>query len=279
MAQNGTFAPSSYDAEPIELPPTYSARPEPGSSSLPTGSTTQPTKIQEALWAFQDRLQEAVLQNHQDRVNYGTEQEREVRRQLFNLMSGFLGKVSKDSPRSLQDLPASVHGTLKADLYVAPQEAVPLSSGWHLSGVSQRDDEIIGRAVQEGRVWPTETPKSTTNKQKDNDSPEANGSRESQSRPDQDAGLWSAIAGLALDDAVYETQGTLWWNDERAAQELARTLDLWLVLLWRSSMLPGNDHVQVKISAEYMTFRRENEMGLWESKSGWTIAMAVTLLY
>lgn len=265
------FAPSSYDDEQTEPPPAYSA--VIGSSFFPSLSTTQPSKIQEALWVFQGRIQEAVTQNHQDQLTHGTEEDREVRRQLFNIMSLFLSKVSKDSPLSENDLPASVHGILKADLYVAPQEAVPLSTGWHLSGVSKRDDEIIGRAVQEGRVWPTETQSTKTMKQT-----EANGFG-SQSKPDQVAGLWSAVNNLTLDEAVYETRGTLWWNNEREAQELARALDLQLGSLGRCSRLPGNDHVQIEMRAEYMTFRRENEMGLWESKSGWTIVMAVTLLY
>lgn len=276
MLQNGKikfFAPSSYDDEPLEPPPAYSARPDPGSSFSPSSSAAQPTKIHEALWAFQNQIQEAVTQNHQNQLTHGTEEDREVRRQLFNLMSDFLSKVSKDSPKSIDDLPASVHGILKADLYVAPQEAVPLSSGWHLSGVSQRDDEIIGRAVQEGRVWPTET--QSTKLKKD---VQTNGYG-SQNKPDQAARLWSAIDGLTLDEALHETKGTLWWNNERESQDIAQALDSQLTSLWDSSMLDGNDHAQIKIRAEYMTFRRENEMGLWESKSGWTIVMAVTLLY
>lgn len=274
MLQDGKikfFAPTSYDDEPFEPPPAYSEistpGPSPSSSSLPsTSSAGQRTKVQDGLWEFQERIHEAMTQNHQDRLTYGSEEDREIRRQLMHLMSEFLGKVSKDSPKSIKDLPASVHGILKADLYMAPQEAVPLSSGWHLSGVSPRDDEIIGRAVQEGRVWPTETQSSKLKKES-----EASGAG-SQSKPDHEAGLWAAVDGLSLDEAVCEPRGTLWWNDEREAQQVARALDLQLLSC-------RNTYVQINMRAEYMTFRRENEMGLWESKSGWTIVMAVTLLY
>lgn len=285
MLQNSKikyFSPSSYDGDdPFEPPPAYSARPDPdssSSSSFPSSATSNQTKIQEALSAFQDRLQEAVTQNHQDQLRKdGTEQDREIRRQLFNLMGNFLNKVSNDSPRSIQELPASVHGILRADLYMAPQEAVPLSTGWHLSGVSQKDNEIVGRAVQEGRVWPTETEQS---KKQDKIAEDTNGSG-SKERPDCAAGLWSAVNDLALNAPVYDHRGTLWWDNEREAQDLARALDLQLVLQTggSSTVSSGNDHVQIKVSAEYMTFRLENEMGLWESKSGWTIVMAVTLLY
>lgn len=279
MLQNSKikyFSPSSYDGDdPFEPPPAYSSRPDPGSSSssLPSSSISNQTKIQEALSAYQYRLEEAVTRNHQDQLRKdGTEQDREIRRQLFHLMGNFVNKVSNDSPRSYQDLPASVHGILRADLYMAPQEAVPLSTGWHLSGVSQKDNEIVGRAVQEGRVWPTETQPT----KQDKIAEDTNGS-ESKERPDRAAGLWSAVNNLALGAPVYDHRGTLWWDNEREAQDLARALNLQLVL--PQGVSSGNDHVQIKVSAEYMTFRLENEMGLWESKSGWTIVMAVTLQY
>lgn len=281
LLQNGKikyFSSSGYDGnDPFEPPPAYSARPEPDSSSWPSSShpICNQTKIQEALSAFQYRLQEAVTQNHQGQRKDGTEQDREIRRQLLHLMGEFLNKVSNDSPRSIQDLPATVQGLLQADLYMAPQEAVPLSTGWHLSGVSQKDDEIVGRVVQEGRVWPTETQSTKQDK-----IPEASNGSGSPEQPDRAAGLWSAVNDMALDEPFYDSRGTLWWDKEREAQELARTLDLQLNLSQGdSAMSPGNDHVQIKMLAEYMTFRRENDMGLWESKSGWTIVMAVTLLY
>lgn len=218
-----------------------------------------------------------MTQNHQDQRKDGTEQGREIRRQLLHLMGEFVNKVSNDSPRSIQDLPATVRGVLKADLYMAPQEAVPLSTGWHLSGVSQKDDEIMGRSVQEGRVWPTET---QSTKQLDDKFAGAVNGFGSQEHPDRAAGLWSAVNDMALNEPVYDSRGTLWWDNEREAQDLARMLDLQLNLSQeRSTMSPWNDHVHIKMLAEYMTFRRENEMGLWESKSGWTIVMAVTLLY
>lgn len=282
MSQNSKlkfFAASSYDEEPYEPPPAYSATPHPKPPLLQTAPGAKQTKIEQALLEFQGRIQESITQNHQAQLGDGTETYREVRRQLLNLMSEFLGKVAKDSPKSVEDLPASVHGILKADLYVAPQEAVPLSSGWHLSGVSQRDDEIIGRAVQEGRVWPSETMSLKQKKGADADRVGLLG------KPEHAAGLWSAVDALSLNEAECEPRGTLWWNNEREAKEIARNLDV--QLLSRSSMWPeaevpqrdGNTYVQIKMRAEDTTFRRENEMGLWESKSGWTIVMAVTLLY
>ena len=55
---------------------------------------------------------------------------------------------------------------------------------------------------------------------------------------------------------------TLWWNDERMARQVARALQA-------TSRSDGN--VSMRIASEEVTFRRENEMGLWESKSGWGI--------
>jgi hypothetical protein len=37
--------------------------------------------------------------------------------------------------------------------------------------------------------------------------------------------------------------------------------------------------VQVHVQAEEVTFRRENDFGLWESSSGWAIAVRATVLY
>lgn len=37
--------------------------------------------------------------------------------------------------------------------------------------------------------------------------------------------------------------------------------------------------VQVNVEAEEVTFRRENDFGLWESSSGWAIVIKVTVLY
>ncbi|KAK0388140.1 hypothetical protein NLU13_4385 [Sarocladium strictum] len=108
----------------------------------------------------------------------------------------------------------------------------------------------------------------------------------------------------------------LWFNDEGMAHRLAKHLqpapkldratvrenvstrkkpekkpgrfggllrrDLPLPLLDRDPLVPEaraacQEDVAMKVNAEEVSFRRENEMGIWESKTGWAIAVRVIL--
>lgn len=74
-----------------------------------------------------------------------------------------------------------------------------------------------------------------------------------------------------------------WWNDERLARHLVRYLQP-----IQQAPRPSNarassaatrigEVASMMLRAEEATFRRENEMGLWESKTGWAIVFRFRL--
>lgn len=192
-----------------------------------------------------------------------------------------------------------------AELYVAPETAVPYSDGWCLSGADERRKEDV--YVQESRV-----------------SYEVRGEtgyfRSSKGRKDQEWSFsdearadtkWSSE--LAGQDAV-EVDGLLWWQDEEQARRLANRLAAEFLdspldpaksasngavvykrkcnaedpptPSYKESLVhppracednaAKTGSVKTVVKAEEFTFRRENEMGLWESASGWTIIITCT---
>lgn len=75
----------------------------------------------------------------------------------------------------------------------------------------------------------------------------------------------------------------LWWDDEAMARRLARFLQPPQAPSRSSDARPWsaaarmNEAISMAVRVEEATFRRENEMGLWESKTGWAIIVQFRL--
>lgn len=99
--------------------------------------------------------------------------------------------------------------------------------------------------------------------------------RESLSKGFDDWGRWSEDGE---DDGEGEG-GASWWSDERLARRLAGFLQPIQAPSRSSNAGPSsaaariNEAVSMATRVEEVTLRRENEMGLWESKTGWAIVV------
>lgn len=70
-----------------------------------------------------------------------------------------------------------------------------------------------------------------------------------------------------------DDEAALWWSDEDLARRLARHLQP-----ASPQALPNrSQEASMTVHADEVTFRRENEMGIWESKTGWGIVVQVSL--
>ncbi|KAM0330798.1 hypothetical protein ACHAQA_003752 [Verticillium albo-atrum] len=66
--------------------------------------------------------------------------------------------------------------------------------------------------------------------------------------------------------------GWWWWRDEDLATRLAE-----LLRPDARRCGTGPQGYEMKVTAEEVSFRRENEMGIWESMNGWGIVVRVTI--
>lgn len=158
---------------------------------------------------------------------------------LVDPIDNFITQVS-----NLKPTPKTVEGTF------IPEEA--LSPEWTLSDEGEKHKGELTKAIRvktkskedtkiskEGSSWRTEEPLDSTNEF-------------------DDWGRWDEPSSNA------STEDALWWTDESLALHLAKSI--------QPTSLRG-----MHVRAEHVTFRRENEMGIWESKSGWGIVVRLRL--
>lgn len=84
-------------------------------------------------------------------------------------------------------------------------------------------------------------------------------------------GRWEDNGSYALDND--SSKPLLWWSDGGLAQRLA--CDHLRPNLSRDDVGSADPPVAFTVDSDELTFRRENEMGLWESKTGWCIVVTV----
>lgn len=167
------------------------------------------------------------------------------------------------------DSKAQAPSTSRADLYLVPEAALPAGEDWQLSGA-----DYLRQSCSRLELTRVATPPSSEKKQSH--------SRKGGESPC--SGAQTTTGGFS------ELSGDLWWRGEDLARRLAGYLDRQLQSLPPSRLekvsqtggqpgsgsrlqaLSGNARATVR--TEEMTFRRENDMGLWESKSGWTIIIS-----
>lgn len=267
------------DSPPIEAPPPYSEFHSPAyqnTAEADPGLDPAVVVIQNSLSDLQRAIRAVLTTDHEALQRIAPGENCEIRTQVLHVISHFVRSIQKDCPRSPQELPPGARGVLQASLYLAPQHAVPLSDGWHLSGTSEKDNLILGRVVKEARVEPTET-QSAGHEKTGKKAADAL-RQEAASEP----GLWSGLGASSWAEAA-RPEGRLWWNSEREARRISEDLSNGLMSSARlqGAGVSGDPYARVRMTilAEETTFRRLNDMEMWESKSGWTIVVEVSLKY
>lgn len=242
-----------------EPPPAYSP---PLDSLLPPASHSGETKVQ---YNFANLSLEHTY-NPSAFPQAPTQETPEVMEQLLRLTSDFVRQAQDAYPALRHDIPG---GKLTATLHIAPDEAVPASDGWHLTQASQTDDMLRGQIVSMARVRASKIQKVAGMDQKQVE--EMSGGLQYDSRPPVDL-LFPTAA----------PSGPLWWGEGRQAHMLSQNLNTRIQELQGEKR--GQKHefkddspglTKLSLTAEETTFRRSNSMGLWESKSGWTIVVRV----
>lgn len=280
MSQHGKPGPApAFDHDPSDPPPAYTARPYAEASSVSAfpAAAGQPVPAGHASPASLIRgLSHVLAANRDTRAADRSREDGEILRCLTSQAADFLADVSTwlSSP---SEGPGGTtrDGRLEAELYLAPEGAFT-ESGWHSSGARDRARE--GVHVREVRV---QLPKQE----------KAAGDEKPRSSEYMISPEWSS------DFTGEPKDGRLWWDDELEAHRLARCLEAEIkgpedlsrrevmrnVKSPKSSKKlndgasPNADSIRTTARAELMTFRRENEMGLWESQSGWTIVLTLHL--
>ena len=155
-----------------------------------------------------------------------------------------------------------------AEAAFVPAEA--LSSEWTLTDQGEKGTGEVRKVV---RV-PSGSGRGKGVSEKGQSSTSGTGGRLSNTRDGEHRGFddWGRYDDETSSDADPET--VLWWSDEDLARRLARQLNPSQQQQQQSSSGGG---ASMTARAEEVTFRRENEMGIWESKTGWGVVVRVLL--
>lgn len=189
-----------------------------------------------------------------------------------------------DDSRLLSRISDAVEGLLtsvlakprrqQAPLRIIEAVAVPaeiIAPTWTLSD-DGRESGKIARVV---RVSTRDEGKGGDKKGGHDTNDEDSSIRESLNKGFDDWGRWS-------DDGNDDEEGSgsaSWWSDERLARRLAGFLQPIQPPSRSSNAGPSSaaaridEAVSMATRVEEVTLRRENEMGLWESKTGWAIVV------
>lgn len=286
MSRSGKSSPPppSSHQDYSDPPPAYTARAEEASSSFAAqlAGVHQPTTTTQAyLASLTHGVSQAAAASRDSQVSGRDREDAEILSSLTAQAADFLADVGAwlSSPR--RGGSREVGGSRsEAEIYFVPR-GVLSEDGWHAAGAEERERQ--GVLVREARVGLSRDAKTTITG--------GSGLDEKPKNEGYGASYW--VSG----GEVGELRDQLWWDDESQAHRLARGLETEIkgpqdlsrrqvmqnVKDARSSTRHDDESassaesVKTKVWAEQTTFRRENEMGLWESQSGWTIILAVTI--
>ncbi|ROW06620.1 hypothetical protein VMCG_04252 [Cytospora schulzeri] len=162
-----------------------------------------------------------------------------------NLLVEHMGPCIADF---FHNTPASIlsqttpQGALSAELILLPMDGAPATQGWTLSDLDQRK---IAAHVRVAEV--TAPGKDIA------DSPD-------QKHPGGDG------------------EDLMWWHDEGLAGRLASRIRSYLPEARNAGDTDNHaGPMKTSVQAEEVTLRRETDMGLWESSSGWAIILRLSM--
>ena len=247
-----------------DLPPPYSAAPEPAPSSSSFAQPSSPSSSSSSFFSHQlSSIRSQILHEQAARQSARDQTDGQTLALLVPPVEDLLASIAGMHPP-----PALVEATLVPGGAVGPD--------WTFSDADERRSDEVRTVVKVRR----EDPKLAGDRKK-------------------------AADAQARDD-------DLWWSDEAMARRLAKHLqperaappvDRQTVRahvaqnkksrwgLFKKDEPPptppasasasgagaSRDDVTMSASAEEVTFRRENEMGIWESRTGWGIVVRVRI--
>lgn len=256
--------------QPSDPPPAYSAIPH---AHLPdaggASSSTDPSAAQAALQASLARL---TLRDPRDlaancEAQAGSEQSREDHEVVLCMTAQVADLLAELKPQNGTSRLISGRW-LEAEMYFTPA-AVFSGDGWHPTRTEEKIRQ--GVFVREARIHRPRHDGFAVSRPGGTFSTEKGGKpREEEMEVDS---KWPGSRDM-------EEPGRLWWDEESHARRLARRLQD--AITAQADLLRGEgghnaDGVVTETQAEIVAFRRMTEMGLWESQSGWTIILAISV--
>ncbi|KUI59396.1 hypothetical protein VP1G_06640 [Cytospora mali] len=254
---------TGYPSSSSPPPPSYAQATTSGSQFEPVSSgrldSSPPTH--DSIAQLLRRLPLQVRNARQDQLSQQNDDEHRVVERLAQYIAEFI-----------RNIPTSVFYTQKhqrpllAELILVPADAVPATQGWVLSDLGQRKANAAHVRVVEVNSHDKEKEEYTDRKD-----------------------LRSAGETFWGDGGTEGDEGDLmWWRKEDLADRLASKIRDFLQPDEKDNPPPRNgihfgntdsssDVVRTTIQTEGVTFRRENDMGLWESSSGWVIDLTIML--
>lgn len=270
---------ASYGGNSSEPPPSYT---EATTSDVRTSRGSQPefSGLEAPLAELLQRIPTTITTNHEHQINEQIKEDYRLVEYLVPYIRDFFMRLQHNhaagGSRDLARLPK-----FRAELYLVPDEAVPDSEGWKLSGAEYIKQEC-GYFELANVCVPIRTKEGGLGKMKES------GEKRSEKEVPHPYDYYNNGPSNSKTVSVSgERLKTWWWKNEDQARFLARYLNTELATspsaAERSPQSQssrghiGQGGVYSTVRAEEMTFRRENEMGLWESKSGWTIIFTVVI--
>lgn len=262
----------TYLEDDGDLPPPYSASANP--SSATSGQHLDPQSYSSLFSSHVDNLRTQISASQAYRASVTDDRDSYVLSIIFPYVEEFISSISEIYPT-----PRLAEATLVPDAAV--------SDGWKFN---DEDDKRDGEYKTLIRICEA--------KKKD-------GSDEKKQWPSEKG---SGSSGL-LSETNDGTSPALWWESESTARRLAKHLQPQRPassssidgqaakdrsnkksgirgLFKRSEDVPQNvaskeerpvERVTMTTKAEEVTFRKENEFGIWETRTGWGIIMRVRI--
>ena len=163
------------------------------------------------------------------------------------------------------------------EAFVVPAGA--LGPKWELSDTEDRHSSKVARVVRVD----TRGKKGTGDK-KQSESTRGSSVSDSLNKGFDEWGRWSDDEDAFDGASEAPRRRKLWWYDDALARRLARYLQPAQPPSVTASVASSSraasrmsEAVSMNVRAEEATFRGENEMGLWESKTGWAIVVRFRL--
>lgn len=284
------------EPSPSAPPPSYSEAIVPGGAQ-PRPPIYNEKPATDPIDELVSRLPSLVRERQQSQANQLLSEDDTIVQHMMPLVRQFFLDFSMDNKVKRS---RSSHDSLSMELMLVPRDAARSDEGWKLAGLNERKEQSVFFRLDEidapGQVrWVSKNGESI---QVRDDAAEM----DTLWWRDEEHALLLASALRAIVTPERSEQGEAQLRKAKEQQEIPEQSDgkgkspmRSLFGLSRKSRSPVEQtapkiqnktfatvslgSVQVDVQAEEVTFRRENDFGLWESSSGWAIVIKATVLY
>lgn len=277
-------------------PPSYSEATVPGGSQ-PRPPTYNEKPATDPIDELVSRLPSLVRERQQSQASQRLSEDDTLVQHMMPFIREFFLDFSMDNKVKRS---RDAHKSLSMELMLVPQDAAPSDEGWNLAGLNERREQSaffrLNQIAAPGQLrWVSKNGESI---QIRDDAAEAD---PLWWRDEEHAlQLASALRGIVTPERSEKSEAQR--REAIEQQETPEQPDIkgkspvrsffGLSRKSRSPVEPVAPKVQnksfatvslgsvhVEVQAEEVTFRRENDFGLWESSSGWAVVIKATVLY